>query len=59
MEIEAFDDTWTYSYDSNIWTQMEESEPSTTTGFDPLLFVLALPIIAAVVVMALLIRRRA
>ena len=59
VEIEAFDDTWTYSYDSNIWTQMEESEPSTTTGFDPLLFVLALPIIAAVVVMALLIRRRA
>ena len=54
------DGTWTYSYESNVWTDMEEgTEPTTApTGFDPLLLALALPVIAAVVVVALIIRRR-
>jgi hypothetical protein len=59
VDIAPYDDTWTYSYDSNIWTEMEESEPTTPPpGFDPLLFVLVLPIAAIVVVAALVIRRR-
>jgi hypothetical protein len=58
VEIETFDDTWTYSYESNVWTQMEESDPSVTPGFDPLLLALALPVIAALIVVALVIRKR-
>jgi hypothetical protein len=59
------DDTWTYSYVSNDWTDMEGgSEPTTTPtvpngpGFDPILLALVLPIGAAVIVVVLIIRRR-
>jgi hypothetical protein len=56
------DVTWTYSYTSNEWTDMEGgSEPTTPdgSGFDPLLLAIALPVIAvAVVVVALIVRRR-
>ncbi|MHA2059048.1 MAG: Kelch repeat-containing protein, partial [Candidatus Thorarchaeota archaeon] len=60
VEIDTYDDTWTYSYESNVWTEMEESDPTTPgpSGFDPLLLALALPVIAAVVVVALIIRKR-
>jgi hypothetical protein len=37
---------------------MEESDPSVTPGFDPLLLALALPVIAALIVVALVIRKR-
>jgi hypothetical protein len=59
-----YDDTWTYSFDSNVWTDMEagseSTTPTTTDGleFDPVLLALALPIIAAVVVVILIIRKR-
>ncbi len=64
MEDGLRDCTWTYSYESNVWTDMEEgSEPTTPTttvgpGFDPVLLTLALPVIAAVVVVILIIRQR-
>jgi N-acetylneuraminic acid mutarotase len=58
--IDPFNDTWSYSYESNVWTQMEESTtPSNGPGFDPLLLALALPIGASVVVvLAVIIKRR-
>jgi hypothetical protein len=59
VEITAYDDTWTYSYDSNNWTKMEESGPTTLPGFDPLLLALVLPVAAALVMVVLIIRRRA
>jgi hypothetical protein len=59
------DGTWTYSYESNEWTDMEGgSEPTTPTptdgpGFDPVLLAVALPVVSAVVVVvALIIRKR-
>ncbi|MHA2117183.1 MAG: hypothetical protein ACXABM_16930, partial [Candidatus Thorarchaeota archaeon] len=60
VEIETFDDTWTYSYESNVWTEMEVSDPTTpvSSGFDPLLLALVLPVIAALVVVVLVIRKR-
>jgi len=61
MEDGLRDVTWTYSYEDNVWTDMEGgSEPTTpdTPGFDPLLLVLVLPVGAAVVVVVLIIRRR-
>jgi len=59
--IEPFDDTWTYSYESNVWTEMEEAITPTTTGgldFNPVLLALTLSVIAAVVVVITLIIRR-
>jgi N-acetylneuraminic acid mutarotase len=59
-----YDDTWTYSYESNDWTDMEESSESTTpttpTGyvFDPMLLALAVPIGIGVIVVVLVLRRR-
>jgi hypothetical protein len=59
-----YDDTWTYLYDSNVWTDMEAGSesitPTPTDGleFDPVILALALPIIAAVVVVILIIRKR-
>ena len=62
MEDGLRDITWTYSYTSNEWTDMEGDSTTPTTpaqpGFDPILLVLALPIGAAVVVVALIIRKR-
>jgi hypothetical protein len=68
MEDGLRDCTWTYSYESNVWTDMEEDSDPTTSptptvpngpGFDPVLLALTLPVIAAlVVVIALIIRRR-
>ena len=57
VDINTFDDTWTYSYVDNLWTEMGEDSGS-VPGFDPLLLVVILPIIAAVVVAAAVIRRR-
>jgi hypothetical protein len=59
VEIDAYDDTWTYSYVSNVWTEMEESDTTTPPGFDPLLLTLILPVAAALVMVVLIIRRRA
>jgi hypothetical protein len=68
-----YDDTWTYSYESNVWTNMEGGSESTTTttttttstpiipngpGFEPLILVLLLPVIAAIAVVVLVIRRK-
>ncbi|MFW9964684.1 MAG: kelch repeat-containing protein, partial [Candidatus Sifarchaeia archaeon] len=56
-----YDDTWIYSYESNVWTDMEEDSDSTTTNyfdFDPMLLALALPIGAAVIAGILIIRRK-
>ena len=68
-----YDDTWVYSYDSNIWTNVTIGAESTTTstntstptipngpGFEPLLTVLvpSSMIIVAVIVVVLLTRRR-
>jgi hypothetical protein len=69
----VYHDTWTYSYEDNIWTEMDAgSETSTTTtttpspivpngsDFEPLMLVLvpSVMVIAAVVVVVILIRRR-
>jgi hypothetical protein len=62
-----YDDTWTYSYESDVWTDMEGGSDSTTPttpttptgqGFDPLLLALLVPVTAAVVVVVLIVRRR-
>lgn len=63
----TYNDTWTYSYEDDVWTDMEESSESTTpttpttpsgSVFDPMLFALAVPIGIAVIVAVLLLRRR-
>jgi hypothetical protein len=52
-----YDDTWTYSYESNVWTLME-SEPI-STSIDPFLLVLVpLVIIAAVLLIYIVYKRR-
>jgi hypothetical protein len=71
-----YDDTWTYSYESNVWTNVTYGADSTTQtttstsptsppttgstgpGFDPLLLAIVPPVIAALVVVALIVRRR-
>ncbi|OLS21821.1 MAG: hypothetical protein ThorAB25_26400, partial [Candidatus Thorarchaeota archaeon AB_25] len=54
------DGTWTYSYASNEWTDMEgDSDPTpTSTPFDPLILAMALPAIAIVVVLIVLVIHR-
>ena len=61
VEIQTMEDTWTYSYEENVWTEMVESAPTVPNGpgFDPLMLVLILPIAAALIVVVLVIRRRA
>lgn len=67
----SYHDTWTYSHEENVWTEMTEgSEPTTTTspspivpngpGFEPMLLVLvpSVIVIGAAVVMVILVRRR-
>ena len=64
MEDGLRDGTWTYSYEDKTWTNMEEGSgpttPTTPNGlvFDPLLIAVALPTIAAVIIVVLVIRRR-
>jgi len=56
-----YDDTWTYSYESNVWTDMEEDSDSTTANhfvFDPMLLALALPIGAIAIAVILILRRK-
>lgn len=59
-----YDDTWVYSYEDNAWTDMEEgSDPTTPTTsnglfFDPVLIAVALPVVAAVAMVVLIILRR-
>jgi len=58
--LNAFDDTWAYSYESNVWTNMEGDSDTTTTGLalDPMLPALALSIGVAVIIVTLILRRR-
>jgi hypothetical protein len=49
-----YDDTWTYSYEGDVWTNME----TTSTGVDPLPLVLVPLAIVAVVLVILVLRRR-
>jgi hypothetical protein len=49
-----YDDTWTYSYESNVWANME-IEPM---GIDPLILIFVSLIFAVAVVVALIVRRR-
>ncbi|MFW9789332.1 MAG: kelch repeat-containing protein, partial [Candidatus Thorarchaeota archaeon] len=64
-----FDDTWTYSYESNAWTNVTYGAgPSSSTtptptpsggpGFDPVLLALALPIGASIIVIVAVILRK-
>jgi hypothetical protein len=70
---DVYHDTWTYSYEDNVWTEMTEgSENSTTTttspsptipngpGFEPLLLYLvpSVMVITAAAVVVILLRRR-
>jgi hypothetical protein len=68
----VFHDTWTYSYETNVWTNVTYSSSSTTTtasptptipngpGFEPMLLYLipSAMVIGAVVVMTVIIRSR-
>lgn len=72
VDAVQYDDTWAYSYESNVWANREGCSvvPTTTTpttstpivpngpGLDPLLIALVLPVGAAAVVMVALILRR-
>ncbi len=69
MDNGLYYDTWTYSYESNVWTNMEGgsvSTPTTTStpivpngpGFNPLILVLVPLVIAAAVVVVFLVRRK-
>jgi len=49
-----YDDTWTYSYESNEWIEMG----SESTGIDPIVYALVPLVIILVLLVALLIRRR-
>ncbi len=61
---DPFDDTWAYSYESNVWTDMEGESglttPTTPNGFvfDPILLAVTIPIGAAVIIVAFILRRR-
>ncbi|MFX1484068.1 MAG: Kelch repeat-containing protein [Promethearchaeota archaeon] len=59
FEIEPYDDTWVYSYEDNVWTEMDEGS-TTLTGIDPatLLLVIVPPIIVAAIAVVLIVRRR-
>lgn len=67
VDGDLYDDTWSYSYEDNLWTNLNDVENTTTTttstdqtelGFNPFLLVLVPPIIAAAIVVVLIIRRR-
>ncbi len=62
--LDTYDDTWIYSYETNIWTNMDDDSgqttPTTPIGFvlDPMLLALVIPIGAAVIIVILVLRRR-
>lgn len=56
-EIETFDDTWTYSYADNLWTEMGVDSGS-TDGFDPMLLFIASSLIIGVLIVTVVIYRR-
>ena len=59
FEIEPYGDTWAYSYEDNVWIEIDEGA-TTHTGLDPvtLLLVIVPPIIVAVIAVIFIVRRR-
>ncbi|MFW9908675.1 MAG: Kelch repeat-containing protein [Candidatus Thorarchaeota archaeon] len=56
-----FDDTWVYSYEDNVWTEMEVGSGATTSngaGFDSFLILVAVPVIISAVIIVIILRRR-